>query len=131
VVAAGGIATPQRLAELLAHGADAVRIGTCFLACPEAQAHPDYVANLIGAANDDTVLTEWFDDDGRWPNAPHRVLGNALRAARRSGWRSTKPPSRNDTRPTSDMAQYAGTGVGTLTSIQPVETVLRHLVGAP
>jgi hypothetical protein len=88
------------------------------------------VANLLAAAGDDTVLTEWFDDENGWPNAPHRVLRTALHAAQRSGWRSTKPPSRDDTRP-SDMAQYAGTGVGALTSIEPAVTVLRHLLGEP
>jgi hypothetical protein len=34
VVAAGGIATPERVAQLLSLGADAVRVGTLFLACP-------------------------------------------------------------------------------------------------
>jgi nitronate monooxygenase len=106
-----------------------VRIGTCFLACPEAQTHPDYIANLLAAADHDTALTEWFDDDGEWPNAPHRVLSKALQAAQRTGWRSTKPPSRSDTRPATDMAQYAGTGVGALTSIEPAEAVIRYLVG--
>jgi NAD(P)H-dependent flavin oxidoreductase YrpB (nitropropane dioxygenase family) len=126
VVAAGGIGTPERVAELLALGADAVRIGTCFLACPEARAHPDYVAALLGATGDDTVVTEWFNEG--WPNAPHRVLRAALAAAQHSGWRSTKPPDRHDTRPVSDMCQYAGTGVGALTTIESAETVLHNLV---
>jgi NAD(P)H-dependent flavin oxidoreductase YrpB (nitropropane dioxygenase family) len=129
VVAAGGIGTPERVVEVLAHGADAVRVGTCFLACPEAQAHPEYVANLLVASGDDTVLTEWFDDNSQWPNAPHRVLNEALRAAHISGWRSSKPPSRDDTRGTSDMAQYAGTGVGALVGVRPAEGVVRYLVG--
>jgi NAD(P)H-dependent flavin oxidoreductase YrpB (nitropropane dioxygenase family) len=116
------------LAEVLAHGADAVRVGTCFLACTEAQAHPDYVANLLEATGEDTVVTEWFDDGNEWPNAPHRVRRNAVRAAQRSGWRSSKPPSRKDTRETSDMAQYAGTGVGAVASVRPAESVLRYLV---
>jgi NAD(P)H-dependent flavin oxidoreductase YrpB (nitropropane dioxygenase family) len=129
VVAAGGIGTSQRVREVLAHGADAARIGTCFLACPEAQSHPDYVANLLAASREDTVLTEWFDDDSEWPNAPHRVLSSALKAAQLSGRRSSKPPSREDGQPTADMAQYAGTGVGTLTSIRSAETVVRYLMG--
>lgn len=126
VVAAGGIATPERVAQLLSLGADAVRVGTRFLACPEARTHPEYLANLLGATGDDTVVTEWFNEG--WPNAPHRVLRSALAAAQRSGWHATKPPTRDDTRPAADMAQYAGAGVGALTSIEPAETVLRHLV---
>ncbi len=126
VVAAGGIATPQRVAALLASGADAVRVGTQFLACPESRAHPDYVASLLAATGEDTVLTGWFDLG--WPNAPHRVLRSALDAARRSGWRATHPPSRSVARPAADMAQYAGTGVGYVTRIEPAADVLRHLV---
>jgi hypothetical protein len=36
-----GISNPDRVAELIAAGADAVRVGTAFLACPEARTHPD------------------------------------------------------------------------------------------
>jgi NAD(P)H-dependent flavin oxidoreductase YrpB (nitropropane dioxygenase family) len=126
IVAAGGISSPDRVAELIAHGADAVRVGTCFLACPEARAHPDYVASLLAATGDDTVLTEWFGEG--WPHAPHRVLRHALDAAQQSGWRSTKPPARDEPRPAADMAQYAGTGVGSVTAIQPAETVVGHLL---
>jgi NAD(P)H-dependent flavin oxidoreductase YrpB (nitropropane dioxygenase family) len=127
VVAAGGISNPDRVAELIAAGADAVRVGTAFLVCPEARTHPDYVANLLTATGDETVLTEWFDEG--WPNAPHRVLRVALDAAQRSGWRGDKPPSRDDTRPVNAMAQYAGTGVGDVISRQSALEVLRRLVG--
>ena len=126
VVAAGGVATPERFAELLAAGADAVRVGTAFLVCPEARAHPDYVANLLAATAEDTVLTEWFDEG--WPNVPHRVLRSALAAAEHNGWRSTKPPARDEPRPIPDMAQYAGTGVGAITAVRSATTVLCHLV---
>jgi NAD(P)H-dependent flavin oxidoreductase YrpB (nitropropane dioxygenase family) len=126
VVAAGGISSPDRVAELIAAGADAVRVGTAFLACPEARTHPDYVASILNAAGDATVLTEWFNEG--WPGAPHRVLRAALEAAKRSGWRAVKPPTRDDTRSVSDMAQYAGTGVGGITISQSAHRVLRHLV---
>jgi NAD(P)H-dependent flavin oxidoreductase YrpB (nitropropane dioxygenase family) len=126
VIAAGGIASPHRVAELITAGADAVRVGTAFLACPEARTHPDYLANLLTATGADTVLTEWFNQG--WPAAPHRVLRGALQAAQRSGWRGVKPPARDDTRAVSDMAQYAGTGVGDVTSSQSAHRVLRHLV---
>ena len=126
VVAAGGIATPERVAELLAGGADAVRVGTRFLVCPEARAHSEYVANLLAASADDTELTDWFDDG--WPDAPHRVLRSSADAARRSGWRSPQPPSREIDRPVADMAQYAGAGVGAVTTVQPAADVLADLV---
>jgi NAD(P)H-dependent flavin oxidoreductase YrpB (nitropropane dioxygenase family) len=119
----------NRVADLIAAGADAVRVGTAFLACPEARTHPDYLANLLTATGDDTVVTDWFNKG--WPNAPHRVLRVALDAAQRSGWRGDKPPTRGDTRPAADMAQYAGTGVGGITTSQSAHQVLRHLVSKP
>jgi NAD(P)H-dependent flavin oxidoreductase YrpB (nitropropane dioxygenase family) len=126
VVAAGGIATSERVAELIDLGAEGVRLGTRFLACPESGAHEDYVANLIAASADDTVVTEWFD--AGWPNAPHRVLRPALDAARRSGWREAQPPCRGIDRDVVDMAQYAGMSVAAVTSVEPAADVLADLV---
>jgi NAD(P)H-dependent flavin oxidoreductase YrpB (nitropropane dioxygenase family) len=126
VVASGGIATAERVAELVARGAGAVRVGTRFLACPEAAAHPDYVANLLDAGDGDTELTEWFDDG--WPAAPHRVLRASLEAARSSGRRSPLPPTRGTGGPTLDMAQYAGAGVGAVTRVEPAAEVVADLV---
>ena len=128
IVAAGGISTGERVAELLANGADAVRVGTRFLVCPEAHAHPDYVAGLLAAGDDDTELTEWFDEG--WPNAPHRVLRTALEAARASGWHSVLPPSRDARRSPADMAQYAGMGVGAVTRVESAAAVVRDLISA-
>jgi Nitronate monooxygenase len=90
VLAAGGVATAERVVGLLRSGADGVRIGTRFLACPESGAHQEYVDSLLAATAGDTVLSEWFSED--WENAPHRVLRACEAAARQSGWRSTAPP---------------------------------------
>jgi NAD(P)H-dependent flavin oxidoreductase YrpB (nitropropane dioxygenase family) len=89
VVAAGGIATAERVTALLRLGADAVRIGTRFVASPESAAHHDYVRQLLAATGSETVLTEWYGE--YWPNAPHRVLRCAVEAAQRTGWRSSMP----------------------------------------
>jgi NAD(P)H-dependent flavin oxidoreductase YrpB (nitropropane dioxygenase family) len=126
VVAAGGIGTAKRVARLLAEGADAVRVGTRFLACPECNTHAAYVTALLAAEAQDTVLTGDFDDDGHWP-AMVRVLGAALGPARRSGNRSTMPPTREADDPLS-MACYAGMSVTDLTRIQPADEVLLDLV---
>ena len=71
----------------LALGAQAVSIGTRFLASVEANASPEYKARVVAANAADTVYTELFD--GGW-KAPHRVLRNgAVRA-----WESAnRPPS--------------------------------------
>jgi NAD(P)H-dependent flavin oxidoreductase YrpB (nitropropane dioxygenase family) len=126
VVAAGGIATGERVAELLSRGASAVRVGTRFLPCPESNAHEVYVENLIAADGEDTVLTDWFGEG--WPDAPHRVLRSALEAAKRSGWRSPLPPSRHADHPVAEMAQYAGAGVGHITRVQSAADVVAELV---
>lgn len=127
VVAAGGIGTAQRAAALIAAGADAVRVGTRFLACPECNTHPAYVQALLAAAAGDTVITGDFDDGGHWPAAV-RVLGSSLARARRAGNRSTMPPTREAEDPLA-TACYAGMSVADLTRIQPAAHVLRDLAG--
>jgi len=126
IVAAGGIASAERVAEVLDRGADAVRVGTRFLVCPESRAHEDYKASLLAASADDTVLTEWFDEG--WQHAPHRVLRAALDAAHTSGWRQPQPPTRDTGRSALDMALYAGTGVGAVTVEEPAAAVIADLV---
>jgi NAD(P)H-dependent flavin oxidoreductase YrpB (nitropropane dioxygenase family) len=125
VIAAGGIGTAQRVAALIAAGADAVRVGTRFLASPECNTHPAYVEALLAAEAADTVLTGEFDDDGHWP-ATVRVLGDSRTKARHAGNRSTMPPTREAGDPLS-MACYAGTSVGELTRVQSAAEVMRDL----
>ena len=60
VVAAGGIVTGRSVAAALAAGASGVRLGTRLLATTESGAHPDYLAALLAAGNDATVLTSAF-----------------------------------------------------------------------
>src|SRR5918995_6595223 len=74
LVAAGGIADPAAARAALANGAQAIAMGTRFLASAECEAHPFYKAALVRATGSDTVLTGLFDIG--WP-APHRVLRNS------------------------------------------------------
>ena len=76
VVAAGGIGNARTAAAALAAGADAVRVGTRFVATQEADTHPDYADALVRARAEDTVLTEAFSV--MWPDAPHRVLRSCV-----------------------------------------------------
>jgi nitronate monooxygenase len=127
VVAAGGVATAERLAELIDSGADGVRVGTRFLVAPESAAHPEYTRGLLAAGGgDDTVLTEWFGEG--WEDAPHRVLRSAFEAAHASGWRGVVPPCEGEGRDVSDMAMYAGTGVGHVTEAESAAAVVADLV---
>ena len=74
VIAAGGIADGRGLAAALALGAQAVSMGTRFLASDEAAASPPYKELITRSHAEDTVLTELFDIG--WPHAAHRVLRN-------------------------------------------------------
>lgn len=125
VVAAGGIGSAERVAQLIAAGADAVRVGTRFLACPECNTHPAYVQALIAAGADGTVLTDHFDGDGQWP-APVRVLRVSLEGAISQGNRSTSPPTPTAEDPLA-MACYAGLSVGHVREIKPAGDVVREL----
>ena len=127
IVAAGGIGSAERVAQLIAGGADGVRIGTRFVAATESGAHPDYVGALIAArGEEDTVLTTHFD--AGWPNAPHRVLRSAVEAARALDFHEVSPPSRSVTTPVTHMALYAGTAVGAVREIRPAADIVAELM---
>jgi nitronate monooxygenase len=144
VVASGGIGTARAMAAALAAGADAVRVGTRFVATPEANTHPAYADALVAAGPGDTVLTTTFS--AGWPDAPHRVLKSCVDAAvavtgdvvgelelggeRMSVERfSTSPPTAETTGTIGAMALYAGQSVGAVTRVQPAADVVAELAG--
>jgi NAD(P)H-dependent flavin oxidoreductase YrpB (nitropropane dioxygenase family) len=138
VAAAGGVGTAQRVSQLLEAGAAGVRVGTRFVAAEEADAHPNYVAMLIAASREDTVLTETFTTG--WPDAPHRVLRTAVEAAERLdgsvagtlGERQIArfgplPPTRQVSGEIAAMALYAGESVDAVIDTQPAADVVAEL----
>jgi NAD(P)H-dependent flavin oxidoreductase YrpB (nitropropane dioxygenase family) len=138
VVAAGGVGTAGRLSALLEAGAAAVRVGTRFVATEESDAHPDYVARLVSASADDTVLTGAFNVG--WPDAPHRVLRSAVDAAEGTDRETVGtlaggdiprlapvPPTRATEGEIGAMALYAGESVGAVKSVQPAAEVAVEL----
>jgi NAD(P)H-dependent flavin oxidoreductase YrpB (nitropropane dioxygenase family) len=147
VIAAGGIATARGVAAVLAAGADAARVGTRFVATHEALeegAHAEYVAALLGARGEDTVLTDAFSM--MWPAAPHRVLTSCITAASKSErepvgettlggvtfpvtrW-SVVSPNALTTGDIAAMALYAGQGVGAVDRVQSAGEVVSELAG--
>jgi len=143
VVAAGGIGTARGMAAALAAGADAVRVGTRFVAAVESAAHLLYKEALTNARAEDTVLTEAFG--ANWPNAPHRVLRSAVEAAQAftgatvaetmvGGCKVSVPrlaspcPTIHTSGQISAMALYAGEAVDGVRSIQPAAEIVRELV---
>lgn len=142
VVAAGGIATGRAMAAALAAGADAVRVGTRFVAAEESAAHPEYVRALLAAQPEDAVLTETFSRD--WPHAPHRVLRSSIEAAQAGDGefvaemamgearmpiqRYAPPcPTLGTTGDLAAMALYAGQTVGSVTRVQPAGEIVREM----
>ena len=144
VVAAGGLGSGRAVAAVLAAGAAAARVGTRFVAAEEADAHPAYVAALIAARPEDTVLTTTFSTF--WPDAPHRVLRACIEQALRSEEavvaeiesvdgtvlevpRLAPPsPQRGARGNLAAMAHYAGQSVGNVRRLEPAATIVEELV---
>jgi nitronate monooxygenase len=130
LVAAGGIGTGRAMAAALTAGADAVRVGTRFVAARESTAHPAYVAALIASQAEDTVITTAFGDG--WPDAPHRVLKSCLDAGHALGsGQSWGPnwPTADDEGLIEARALYAGQSVGAVLSRQQASEIVAELVG--
>jgi NAD(P)H-dependent flavin oxidoreductase YrpB (nitropropane dioxygenase family) len=128
VIASGGIGTGRAMAAALAAGADGVRVGTRFLAATESIAHRDYVAALIAASADDTILTTAFGDG--WPDAPHRVLRSAVVAGEALGpAQSWAPdwPAIGHAGPVEARALYAGQSVGAVRGRQPAAGIIAEM----
>ena len=150
VVASGGIGDGAGIARVLALGADAVMLGTRFVATRESGAHPAYKERLTQASAGETALTVCFDGD--WPYAAHRVLRNStldgweasgcLPKGRRPGEGETvartaggEPIQRyDDTAPrlgmsgdVLDMALYAGTSSAVIRDIPPAADLVARL----
>ena len=74
VVGSGGIGDGAGVARALIAGAQAVSLGTRFVASHEAWLHPAYKQRIVDSTARDTVYNELYDV--WWPNAPHRTLRN-------------------------------------------------------
>ena len=150
VIATGGLADGQDVAEVIALGANAAMLGTRFVASSESNAHESYKAALVAARAEATVLTHCFD--GGWPRAPHRVLRNETLRRWEAGGRpppGARPGERDvlareasgapvlryaDSAPTSGMqgdvlacCLYSGSGVERIAAVRPAEELVMEL----
>jgi NAD(P)H-dependent flavin oxidoreductase YrpB (nitropropane dioxygenase family) len=129
IVAAGGIGTGRAVAAALAAGADAVRVGTRFVAANESVAHAAYIEALVAAGAEDTVVTTAFE--AGWPDAPHRVLRSCVDAGRALGdaqsWLPTWP-TRDERGPVNARALYAGESVASIRERQSAAEIIAELV---
>ncbi len=145
VVAAGGIGTAADVRRRLDLGADAVRVGSRFVATDESAAHDRYVERLAATRGDETELSEAFWVN--WPDAPHRVLTSAVEASgdgpdvighvpgpdgvlRPVPRFFVSPPTRECTGEIDAMALYAGMGIDAITGRVPAADVVADLTSA-
>jgi nitronate monooxygenase len=137
VIASGGIMTGSEIAEALRAGAEAVQLGTAFLACEEAGTPQAYRDALLSAREDRTVITRAFS--GR----AARGLRNAFIEAVDERIVLTFPTQNALTRPLRAAAAqqgnaeylslWAGTGVARIRSMpaaELVQTLMRELASA-
>ena len=155
VIAAGGIVNAAGVAAALAMGAGAVLMGTRFVASAESAAHASYKARITEAHGTDTVLTADLFHVG-WPDMPHRVIRNKIveewerlgkpKPGERPGeGTETGTYSVDGSRPhaiekysqfapleTSEgdidaMALYAGSGCGSVGTVESAGDIVRHI----
>jgi nitronate monooxygenase/enoyl-[acyl-carrier protein] reductase II len=118
VIAAGGIATGRGLVAALGLGAEAVLMGTRFVASDEARASLEYKQRIVRACAEDTVYTKLFDIG--WPDAAHRVIRNKAV----DEWEAAGSPP-------SGRRPGEGTIVGRMPSDGGIFEVPRYFVGSP
>lgn len=152
LIVAGGIADGQGLAAALTMGAEAVSIGTRFIASSESNAHPEYKNRIVKAEVHDTVRHNIFGYD--FPDATVRGIRNKIVAefegkdypapyANKNPdtfpiiGQSTMGPIRrfSGVLPTPDtkgdfeqMSLLAGESVGLIKDIQPVAEIINLMI---
>lgn len=150
VVAAGGLSDGEDTAKALNAGADAVMLGTRFIATVESRAHPLYKQALVDSESENAVMTLCFN--GGWNNAPHRALRNSTLqtwedagcppvgsrpgeaeqiASNHAGRIVTRyddmPPANDMDGDVLDCCLYAGLGCGNIKDIPTVAELLPRL----
>lgn len=147
VAASGGIASGRALVAALALGAQAVSLGSAFVATRESYAHPHHRRRLVEATAEDTVYTAAFTRN--WAvTAPVRVLENAVTRgdydrlsnqeknqpiAFQDGGRPVYPfatdsPAADAEGRLDDMALYAGQSVSQIHGIVSAEERIQRLL---
>jgi nitronate monooxygenase/enoyl-[acyl-carrier protein] reductase II len=138
VIASGGIADGRGIAAALLLGAEGVNLGTRFLAAAEAPIAEEWKQVIVGAASEDAVQAEFWNDVR---NRPHYdVALRALRtpfsdhwAARRAELADHAEALRAEVSAATPtrMHEYfpmAGQSVGLIREVKPAEVILRELV---
>jgi nitronate monooxygenase/enoyl-[acyl-carrier protein] reductase II len=154
VIASGGMANGRGVVAALSLGAQAVSMGTRFLASEETQVVRTYKERVVQSRAEDTVYTVLFDVG--WPDAAHRVLRNKALAEWEAAGRPVSgqrpgegsivgtmpvagttvemvkymvfPPLTGFTGDIDDVVLYAGESCGLVHDIKPAAQIVRDVV---
>ncbi len=122
VIAAGGIADGRGMAAALALGADAVQLGTRFIASNECLAHPNYKQDIVAANANDVMVRRGEQMPARLLK-PKPVTGIIQRSTGHS--RSRRAQLDGDL---INGDAHAGSSVGLIKEILPAATIVENLV---
>jgi enoyl-[acyl-carrier protein] reductase II len=139
VVAAGGLFDGRGLAASLALGADAVWVGTRFIATPEARAVRGYKETLIATPEDGTVISrgftgktcrvvrnDWTNHYDQHPEELRKFPDQAIHAMK-EGANHLGAPS-DTVVDTNREFMPCGQGVGAINSLVPAAQIVRDIV---
>ena len=154
LVAAGGIADAAGARAARAAGADAVTMGTRFLATPESAAHPAFAAPARRRRRPRTRCCSTTCSTSAGGDAPHRALRNATvdaweaagrppsgqrpgegevvahRGARAIVRYSDDLPLAGDEGDVEALALYCGQGVGLIDRVEPAAAIVERVAAA-
>ena len=150
VLVAGGITTGRALRNILFAGASGTIMGTRLIATAESSGHDEYKKALVNAHAADAAMSVCYSDG--WPGATHRTLRNGtlnrweaagcpppgkrpgegdVVATRANGTKLLRygiaTPSRGLEGTVTDLAMYAGQGVGDIHDIPPAKELLARI----
>ena len=139
VVAAGGLFDGRGLAASLALGADAIWVGTRFIATPEARAVNGYKEALVASREDDTVISRSYTGKpcrvvrNEWTNHyeqhPHEIQTFPLQAIASTQANVNHLGYPSGTQVDASREFYpAGQGAGAVSSLIPAGDLVRDIV---
>ncbi|MCY7438707.1 NAD(P)H-dependent flavin oxidoreductase [Bacillus altitudinis] len=133
LIAAGGITDRTTMKAALALGADAVQIGTRFLASQESAAADVYKKALLQAEGSETAMTRLFSGKkargivNQWMEEERRNEDRVLPYPIQHVWTTPMRKAAAAAGNPEQMALWAGQGVGRIHSILTVEEIMHEL----
>jgi nitronate monooxygenase len=145
VISAGGIATNKQLKDAIALGADAVSIGTIFIASPEAGVSNDYKNALVEYGANDIIMTSnisgtpitvintpYMQKIGNKQGTLSKMLGNNKYLKKYIKMfimiKGMKAIEKAANKPTYKTVWVAGSSIEHVNSIKPVKEIIEELV---